>query len=274
MRYETIRRQRALTDAEIRERYGYFFGDDRDDEAMLASLRVSHGEGYTRTEVSTDDEATARAAFERLRSGGDPTVTAELRIIDVTPVHVGDRWCLWSDGRVSRGIITWQPSREMTLNPLRTLSRDAARLISEVVSSDSGDPSCGWAALARVREITGREVERLPQRVRQGNPPAIEHLTVDTDEGPRELWLWCCPEGEDYQLEVATTRAEVEALAIERTVEDDAGRLVGVVDVSPEERGAACVRLALGRDPTSKEAAGAWTLWASEWARCTAKKGR
>ncbi len=72
---------------------------------------------------------------------------------------------------------------------------------------------------------------------------------------------------------MATTRAAIEALAVERTVEDDAAELVGVVDVSPEERGVACVRLALGRSPTPEEATGASARWLAEWTQRTERRG-
>lgn len=269
MRYEVILHQRELTDEELRARFDYFFGEGRDEAAMLADVRRTYGRAYDRAEAVTDDEAIAREAHAKLaaRAAGDPTVSVEMRVADVRPVHTGGRWCFWSDGRVTQGLLSWRPSRALTLDPPRGLSPDAARLVQEVVASDSGEPAPGWRCLTEVARIVTREtVARLPRRRGQVNAPTLERLAVETTSGGAgELWLWCDGHGEDYLLEVAETRAAVEAVALERVVEDDAVSLRGMVDVHPETHAAAVAAQALGRDPTPEEAARAVTLWRAAW---------
>lgn len=269
MRYRVIERHRALTDDELRERFRWSFGGDRPDAAVLASLRRSNGAGEW-VACATDDEGIAREGLRELeaRAASDPALSVELVSDDAAPVHSdGLGWCLWSDGRVSCGPLSWRPSRALALSPPKSLSRDAHDLIGQVVRSASGAPACGWAALAAVRAVTAREKRSLPRRPGQVNGAEYERLTCDTADGPRELWCWWDADGEDYLLEVAGTLAEVEASAVEHVVRDDAAYNAGVVDLVPEERGALCARMALGRDPTPAEAARAVELWRAEWSR-------
>lgn len=269
MRYRVIGRHRALTDDELRERFGYAFGGDRPDAAVLASLRRSNGAGEW-VACATDDEGIAREELAKLEAAraSDPALSVELLSDDATPVHSdGLGWCLWSDGRVSCGPLSWRPSRSLALSPPKSLSRDAHDLIGQVVRSASGAPACGWAALAAVRAVTAREKRSLARRPGQVNGAEFERLTVDTAEGPRELWCWWDADGKDYLLEVAGTLAEVEASAVEHVAEDDAARHAGVVDLVPEERGALSARAALGREPTRAEAERATSLWRAAWIR-------
>lgn len=122
-----------------------------------------------------------------------------IRVSDATLVHVTGDWAFWSDGKftTSIGLPRWTQT-------IRSLSEDAIQLISAAMGSDSGEPECGYAFLARVKKIvTSKVLSR--ERGRPGGyaAPQMTRLHVELDNGETAiLYNYTAGYFEGYEYEL------------------------------------------------------------------------
>ena len=118
---------------------------------------------------------------------------------NVALLHRTDWWAWWSDERLTTAI-----GLPDDLWP-EQLSPDAAALIFEVWSGGIIAPQCGWAVLANVKSIAGREIIYTNS---MGNNVLIsrwEKLTLLFE--PNEPGLLYCHsyyDGKDYKCDIVS----------------------------------------------------------------------
>ncbi|MFQ4138155.1 hypothetical protein PGN35_017735 [Nodosilinea sp. PGN35] len=129
----------------------------------------------------------------------DKTPWSEIRQAEeVQLLHREEWWAWWSDEQLTTAI-----GLPESLCP-QSLSLDAIGLISEVWEGYAGVPSCGWATLARVEQVLGRERQPRPENTDGYDWVTLERLNVrftDGSEGTFQCLYKGYGEGFECQIE-------------------------------------------------------------------------
>lgn len=145
------------------------------------------------------DAARYAALQDTYAAGGDDRARVECdEGVGLEHAESGrDGFAYWSDGRVTTadGLVCdgSEPGLEVA----------AARLIAEVRGARRNEPTCGWAALARVAEVGERETFDVGRRRHGGLRDRRERLVVTAVDGEeRFLWMSSGAEREDLRCDV------------------------------------------------------------------------
>lgn len=126
---------------------------------------------------------------------------------DVHVIHDGGNWLFWSDGRFSTGI----GMRNPLVRDRRTLSRDAAKLVSALRGSDTGrvhHPD-GMVLVSRVARIVEESLVVVGASRRPYASKQVKRLDVEWTDGTRgELYEVSVGYSEGYEYDIYTVRED------------------------------------------------------------------
>lgn len=132
----------------------------------------------------------------------DHTDPVSIKVADASLVHVASSWALWDDGVLTGtiGLPAWTQR-------IKSLTKYAERLISDVQASDSGSPACGFKLLTSIDAIEGEET-LVQEGPKTGGYAGIQvkRLALRLKDGSHTT-LYSYTEGyfEGYAYELATT---------------------------------------------------------------------
>lgn len=146
----------------------------------------------TRWYITNDpDEAQRLAAIDRIPAHEIKTKQ------DVEPLHIGEGWSYWSDGRLIKQ--TWGGARP----PVTSLTRDAVRLIDLVMGSDTGHVHGGWERLVHIDKVLDKQLIAAEPGYGHYAGPTIEQLRVRWLDGTeQDLYTYSRGYFEGYQFDI------------------------------------------------------------------------